>query len=187
MAQHRGVWDDDTVAKLKKLAATGEYSATQIGRMLGVNRSQVLGKCHRLKISIVGNGARRQVIRRHTMKRVHKLRAQSKAHEERTLPAFEPLPFIHRTEDIARKSLAELDVEHDCKFPVGHPGEKGFGFCAAERVQGLPYCAQHAARCFVPVQPRKSLNDKRSDISSDKISMRDGRILKASELASVSK
>lgn len=187
MAQHRGVWDDDTVAKLKKLAATGEYSATQIGRMLGVNRSQVLGKCHRLKISIVGNGARRQAIRRHTMNRVHKLRAKHKAVADKIAPPvyIEPLP-LPRIEDVARKQLADLN-EHECKYPVGHPGEKGFGFCALERVQGLPYCAQHAARCFVPIQPRKSLNDKRSDTSPDKISMRDGRILKASELASVSK
>lgn len=179
MAQHRGVWDDDTVAKLKKLAATGEYSATQIGRMLGVNRSQVLGKCHRLKISIVGNGPRREAIRRHTMNRVHKLRAKHKAVADRIAPPayIEPLP-LPRIEDVARKQLADLN-EHECKYPVGLPGEKGFGFCAAERVQGLPYCAQHAVRCFVPIVPKSKRKDT-SDLSV-------GHVRHASELASVSK
>lgn len=145
---HRGAWDDVTVAKLKKLAATGEYSASQIGRMLGVNRSQVLGKCHRLKISIVGVGPRRKIVRQHTMKRVH----------------IEPLPML-RADDVARKRLADL-ADNECKFPVGHPGEKGFGFCAAERVQGLPYCARHAARCYTAKPVKTNSKDMSQDASA---------------------
>lgn len=184
MAQHRGVWDDDTVAKLKKLASEG-YSASQIGlRLGGLTRNQVLGKCDRLGVKIFGNVRHRTAERVRTAKLMHEKRRAAAGKQPAKL-VVEPLP-LRSAGDVARKQLADL-TEQDCKYPVGHPGEKGFGFCAAERVQGLPYCAQHAARCFVPVQPRKSLNDKRSDISSDKISMRDGRILKASELASVSK
>lgn len=52
---------------------------------------------------------------------------------------------------VARKSLAQLG-EDECKWPVGHVGESGFGFCALPRVPGLPYCADCCQRAYkVPV------------------------------------
>lgn len=184
MAQHRGVWDDDTVAKLKKLASEG-YSASQIGlRLGGLTRNQVLGKCDRLGVKIFGNVRHRTAERVRTAKLMHEKRRAAAGKQPAKL-VVEPLP-LRSAGDVARKQLADL-TEQDCKYPVGHPGEKGFGFCAAERVQGLPYCAQHAARCLTPYERRKSLHQRDKDTSSDVIRSQTGRVLDVSELASVSK
>lgn len=63
-------------------------------------------------------------------------------------------PYTVRTDippAVARKSLAQLG-EDECKWPVGHVGEPGFGFCALPRVPGLPYCADCCQRAYkVPV------------------------------------
>lgn len=177
MAQHRGVWDDDTVAKLKKLASEG-YSASQIGlRLGGLTRNQVLGKCDRLGVKIFGNVRHRTAERVHTAKLMHEKRRAAAGKKPAAKFIAEPLP-LRGVDDVARKQLADL-TEQDCKYPVGLPGEKGFGFCAAERVQGLPYCAQHAVRCFVPIVPKSKRKDT-SDLSV-------GHVRHASELASVSK
>ena len=58
--------------------------------------------------------------------------------------------------DIAAKPLLELEAG-DCRWPVGTPGEKGFGFCAAPRRPGKPYCDGHVRRAERPIeqQPRE--------------------------------
>src|SRR5690606_14401073 len=65
-----------------------------------------------------------------------------------------PLPKAPAT-DIARKQLLDLE-KHDCRWPVGEPGEPGFGFCAAERVPGSPYCAEHLQRATVPLPVKEA-------------------------------
>jgi GcrA cell cycle regulator len=41
-----------------------------------------------------------------------------------------------------------------CSWPIGHPGEKTFHFCAAKPVGGKPYCAEHVALAYI--KPRNS-------------------------------
>ena len=31
-----------------------------------------------------------------------------------------------------------------CKWPIGEPGQPGFHFCCQKRMEGSPYCKQHA-------------------------------------------
>lgn len=156
------VWTDDRVEKLKELAHDGIFSATQIGvRLGGLTRNQVLGKCDRMGIKLTGGGCPTAVRSRNT-----KLQ-----HQKRRAAAGKP-----RADDIARKTLADLG-DNDCKFPVGHLDQPGFGFCALERVPGLPYCADHAARCYVVPNNLKSRNKDTSDVSG-------GRVRDASDLVS---
>jgi GcrA cell cycle regulator len=58
--------------------------------------------------------------------------------------------------DIARKPLLDL-LEGDCRWPVGDPQKEGFGFCAAPRIPGKPYCKGHLIRAERPIeeQPRE--------------------------------
>jgi GcrA cell cycle regulator len=58
--------------------------------------------------------------------------------------------------DIARKALVDLD-NGDCRWPVGDPQKEGFGFCAAPRIPGKPYCKGHLIRAERPIeeQPRE--------------------------------
>ena len=63
---------------------------------------------------------------------------------------------IHDPElDVAAKALLELEAG-ECKWPVGHPSEKDFGFCAKPSLLGRPYCDGHMKRAYQPPdQPRR--------------------------------
>ncbi len=41
-----------------------------------------------------------------------------------------------------------------CKFPIGDPGEKSFGFCGRPVTKG-PYCGDHARSAYQPQTKRK--------------------------------
>lgn len=47
-----------------------------------------------------------------------------------------------------RPVIGLLDLEsHHCRWPVGDPGQPGFGFCGANRESPLtPYCCEHHRR-----------------------------------------
>lgn len=44
------IWDDATVTRLKELWAAG-HSAREIGKLMGCNKNQVIGKVHRLGLA----------------------------------------------------------------------------------------------------------------------------------------
>jgi GcrA cell cycle regulator len=165
--QNGGAWTDAKVAHLKMLIATTAMSAHQMGKALGgMNRSQVLGKCNRMGLTLPGAALRKakkcNMLPPKT-KRPSLLAPRIPARVSR-VPAFvfEPIPGP-KVEDVARKALADLE-SNECRFPVGDPGTKGFGFCASERVPGLPYCAGHAARCYV-AKPLKTNSKNTMDVS----------------------
>jgi GcrA cell cycle regulator len=37
-----------------------------------------------------------------------------------------------------------------CRYPIGHPRDDGFHFCAAAIKPGSPYCQKHHGKCYVP-------------------------------------
>ena len=43
------------------------------------------------------------------------------------------------------RAVMEL-TSRDCKWPIGDPGQPGFGFCECLREPGKPYCAEHVER-----------------------------------------
>lgn len=45
-----------------------------------------------------------------------------------------------------------------CRWPIGHPGEAGFGFCGAPTRLGRSYCDLHHARAY-PARKPKPLRD----------------------------
>lgn len=155
---HQGFWNDTRVEQLK--AGLRMYmSAGQIGKMLGISRSAVIGKCHRMGLELNSMSPKAKSLggtRRLAMKRRQPLPPTL----VRTVkPKFEIAPVPKpRAEDIPRKTLVELE-HNECKFPVDYLSKPGFGFCALPQVPGLPYCADHAARCYVPVMT-KAQRDK---------------------------
>ena len=151
---HRGAWDEDRVGRLRELLMLGK-TASQIAYALGggITRSSVIGKVHRLGLAL---NAETKSARDRKLDRARSSGKRRAAKQPAAIRVMipEPIPLRH-VDDVARKQLADLDP-NDCKFPVGHPGEPGFGFCASGRVEGLPYCAEHAARCFVVPNNLKS-------------------------------
>jgi hypothetical protein len=45
----------------------------------------------------------------------------------------------------------------ECRWPIGHPGEKGFRFCDAATSAGRVYCAKHAEIAFTKPSGRTAL------------------------------
>jgi len=150
-------WTVDRIAEIKKLWAEG-WSATQIAAKIGgVTRNAVLSKIHREGCAERELGHKRTM----TVPRIRRPQTRPRAivAKKRTMASImaslppSPLPEA-AIDDVARKTLIDLE-RADCRWPVGHPGEPGFGFCALEAVAGLSYCAEHARRAYAPPPPRK--------------------------------
>ncbi len=152
-------WPPERVAELTRLFNDG-LSFAQIASSLALTRLAVIGKCNRL-------GLRREPlskIRSDSAKTGHLIRklrcdpTKNKTFNKLVAgPKFNPVELPPPLEsDLAipkrqRKQIATLGPM-SCRFPVGTPGEGGFFFCGASKVEGLPYCAEHARRCFVPAR-----------------------------------
>lgn len=149
-------WTDEKVEALKRLIKEG-YSGGMIAAELGVSRSSVLGKAFRLGLQI---GNSRNGLIRSKADRLRKPRItpfnQRKTPKKIRKVQFEKADIPQqRAEDIARKSFSELS-EHDCRYPVNHVGDPGFGFCALPKMPGSPsYCEHHHRICWVAVPVRK--------------------------------
>lgn len=160
----RGSWDDNKVALLKKLYHDGLSCSLIAARIGGISRNSVIGKIHRLDLPLRGHDANRahRTPRKPTVRkparpgRAFGWLGQRPAKPSSTLPV-EPLPHPHET-DIPRVSFVDLG-DAQCKFictdePKG-PTEKQF--CGQPRHPGLPYCADHARRCYGPPRPKSWL------------------------------
>jgi len=150
MRRRKSSWTPEREQRLTELWAAG-YSASVCARQLGgVTRCAVIAKVHRMGLPARATDKRKASVRsRKAQKRV----ARRVGRAPVPPMACRSLPQTRET-DIARKQLLDLE-KHDCRWPVGEPGEPGFGFCAAERVPGSPYCAEHLQRATVPLPPRK--------------------------------
>lgn len=149
------LWTSEDTERLIALVKSG-YSGGAIAEKLGITRSSVIGKAHRLglKIGNSRNGLSNKLAAK--LRKPH----QTPFNKRRDIkviskPVYEKAPVPPQSiEDVARLTFPELEAHH-CRFPVGHPKEPGFGFCGLERAPGRPYCESHAARCFTPVPVRK--------------------------------
>ena len=155
-------WKDEAlVERLKSLHADG-LSASQIGNRLGVSRSAVIGKIHRLGLA-KGHGCyprltARNMLNARLARRPRRQRAEigwkKPPHEifaEREAARQAPELFIPEHE---RKTLETLEPA-DCRYPYGDPRTPDFYFCGKPRVGGLPYCDWHRKIAFVPVTSRR--------------------------------
>jgi GcrA cell cycle regulator len=159
-----GTWTDERIEALKRLWCIEGLSTTQIAAELGggITRNAVIGKVNRLGLIQASKIPDKFKARKKKKASGSRPREQSPWAARWTIP-IEPLPLTKAADDVARKALADLE-NHECRFPVGDPRDPGFGFCAAERAPGRPYCADHAARAYVrPV--RQSDTSDTSDTS----------------------
>lgn len=175
-------WDDALIARLKELVAAG-LSATQITRELpgGFTRNAILGKKQRLGLSTplalyIAQKRMESKQRRgpKLTRNGHAVKASTKAAQKRSTrepkSRKKPDPFAEMfgeivmpttaADDLAipveqRKSLQGL-TPWTCRWPIGNPGEPGFGFCGAIPVEGLPYCPNHCRRAYQPPKGKES-------------------------------
>ena len=57
------------------------------------------------------------------------------------------------------KQLEELD-ESSCKWPIGHPDEKGFYFCGRSSLKDFSYCKLHLLYAYQPKGKKEEVTDK---------------------------
>jgi GcrA cell cycle regulator len=138
-------WNEEQVATLTQLWKEG-FSAAQVAQQLvGFSRSAVLGKIHRLGVAgreapsrpraVSGPSAAAQKATSHGGKRRAKAR--------RRLAGLNDVPF-----DVPPTATLASLTEHGCRWPIGEPGEIGFGFCGRLRAPRGAYCAGHAQMSF---------------------------------------
>ena len=168
MAQAGETWTAERLELLNKLRGEG-LSASQIAAELGVTRSAVLGKCHRLGLA---------------RKASTKVSSPCSQQPSRPLdppttaePAMEPGPkpvtntATHQPAEQLRghsrpveagslgpKGLTIMELrEGTCRWPLGDPTTPEFRYCGGGAVLGLPYCAHHAQIAYLPAAERKRL------------------------------
>jgi GcrA cell cycle regulator len=57
------------------------------------------------------------------------------------------------------KQLEELD-ENSCKWPIGHPDEKGFYFCGRSSLKDFSYCRLHLLYAYQPRGKKEDTAEK---------------------------
>lgn len=150
------VWSDERIAQLKSLNDQG-MSATQIAVIMGgISRNAVIGKIHRLKLKRVERTrAQRKADARRGIETLRKRRAEEapKPAKPRAVkpggPPPKPWHMPASAAEVAEiipsnlKTLLDLE-ENDCRWPYGHVGTPGFGFCGKRKQPGISYCTSHA-------------------------------------------
>ena len=143
MIETQATWTIERIALLKNRMNAG-LSCGQIAQELGVTRNAVIGKANRLGLSRLKH-AFAGLQETNTRKRARKTQITIL----RALWSKPQLPFVTLTVDANACSLLELQQWH-CRWPMGDPGSKDFGFCGAKSIDGLPYCPRHARTAYRP-------------------------------------
>lgn len=135
------LWPHSRIAILKQMWTDGATAAA-IAERLGVSRSAVLGKIHRLRHRTAEQKLAAVLERRRAARQLH-----------------QPGRVIHPR----RRGISLLDLTNDtCRWPHGEPGKRGFFFCGAPDADlegGRPYCARHMRRAYSKTAPAALADD----------------------------
>jgi GcrA cell cycle regulator len=162
-------WTEQKIQMLKDM--WGNHSASEIAEHIGgLTRNAVIGKAHRLKLSVQksatpgaglqcatgGMGAIRSS-RKRMLRHLPVVPAPVPAITARAIPTakdiFRSLEGIGgsvRSEGIAMTKAGD----RHCRWPVGDPRSADFRFCGCSAQEGLPYCVDHARIAYQNVSRR---------------------------------
>jgi len=148
-------WTPELTERLVALTKAGD-SGSAIAAKLGVTRSAVIGKVHRLGMQLGncrnGNG---QIRTGRPQKPVLTSFNKYRKPKVKSKPEFQKAPIPPpNINDIGRVKFSELEPHH-CRFGVGDPKDEDFKFCGLDRIPGRPYCSGHTARAYVGLPPKK--------------------------------
>lgn len=138
-------WSEERTATLKKLWLEG-LSASQVARHLGgVSRSAVIGKVHRLGITVRETPVRQRTI---TVRSPSRVAVRRPVRETTAAPHVAARPERTEADLLPTSGILELGA-HSCRWPIGNPEGDDFGFCGRPKltVRGA-YCEQHTAGAF---------------------------------------
>lgn len=151
------VWTETRIEMARNLAEQG-LSGGQIAERWGCGRSAVIAGCKRYGITLRGKGGKRTDARPESGVRLPNRTKQQAAtdhgmamriSQRQALADARSAPPI---EERASDPVVPFDqlTLRGCRWPIGKPGDPGFGFCRHTRLGTLSYCAGHAARAYKP-------------------------------------
>tara|TARA_Y100000816_G_C25652749_1_gene346934 strand:+ start:13 stop:507 length:495 start_codon:yes stop_codon:yes gene_type:complete len=148
-------WNEEKVAKLKELWGKGN-TASQIAEIIGgLSRNAVIGKAHRLNLS-----AKIKTRTATSNKNFdNNIEANKNKSSKGRKSKFKSLIIEKDFEPENPKQLEELD-EKSCKWPIGHPDEKGFYFCGRSSLKDFSYCKLHLLYAYQPKGKKDEVADK---------------------------
>lgn len=165
-------WTEQKIQMLKDL--WGHHSASEIAEQIGgLTRNAVIGKAHRLKLSVQKTAESGGV----AIQRLSGSASQIKSSRKRVM--LRPLPVVPAQTVVARQAAAtptSRDIfrslegiggttrsegiavtkagDRHCRWPVGDPRSPDFRFCGCTAHEGLPYCVDHARVAYQNVGKR---------------------------------
>lgn len=159
-------WPQEHIDRLPGLIAEG-MSASQIAAELGgVSCNAVIGKIWRLGLRRNGHAGNR-LINRLSEPKPRRPRAAKRisfiaphAPEVPIPPAQlapEPPPTPEPPRTAQPKTSADLDMTHDCRWPIGDPQSPDFRYCGAPR----EYPGDDGMHVYCPLHARLSRSDER--------------------------
>ena len=146
-------WTEEKVNKLKELWGK-DKTASQIAELIGgVSRNAVIGKAHRLNLSIKVRVKTNNQIQKKNIKNNNNIKFKGRREKFRSMlldKDFEPAKNL---------SLEELN-EDTCKYMEGNPNEIDASFCGRKTVEKFSYCPLHLMVVFQPKGKKEDVVDK---------------------------
>lgn len=178
-------WTEQQIQMLKDMWGHG-FSASDIAGRLGggLTRNAVIGKAHRLKLSVGIAAARGTGVSSLRSTAPSSTIADIKSSRKRVM--LRPLPVVptpssipvakpiqresFRTNfDNAKRSegipVTKAGDRH-CRWPVGDPRSPDFRFCGCNVHEGLPYCTDHARVAYQNVGKRFRAQESSAEMPS---------------------
>ncbi len=151
-------WDQKKIEILKNEWGKGK-TASQIAEMIGgVSRNAVIGKAHRLNLSIKIKAK----FNSYTSK-IKKENFGKKTNNSSRRVKFRSLLLDKNFEEAKNISLEEL-TEVTCKYMEGHPNEKDASFCGRKTVEKFSYCPLHLMVVYQPKGKKEEISIKDDEV-----------------------
>ncbi len=138
------MWTDERVEQLKQLWGGGMTAAQIAERIGGTSRNAVIGKAHRLGLSVSKAPKPRTAAPNLAKSAPAAVTAAAAPPPPPTASPQSPPP-PKRQPDVR---AADLPWHRRCQWPIGHPGERDFHFCGAAAADSKPYCTEHCALAY---------------------------------------
>jgi GcrA cell cycle regulator len=161
--ERKMLWTAEAVEVLKNLALAGR-SASVIAATLGAaSRNAVIGKANRIGIRLNGDGRAATSDRLQAGKHGAQLAsiARPARGEPNSAPALSRAPNRKAAWAFAEAEVQEMrrvrfeDIhEFVCRWPLGDPMSKDFGYCGLKAAKGHSYCAGHCRMAYEPPKAR---------------------------------